>query len=142
MGVFDRFRLGDGSLTPELRAAIEAEGLVLIEEGLSGKLRYDNFKAPGKRFHGKVSVERLAVGISEHRLAVYCRSGSVELIDSPFEEPRLGLIEVTAEAGDELVIRIDYGRFDEPEVSGMITITAETPRAAEIAEQVRARVGR
>ena len=142
MGIFDRFRLGDGKLTPELRTALEAEGLVLVEEGLRGKIRYDDFKAPGKRFYGKVTVERIGLAISEHRFAVYCRSGSVELIDSPFSEPRLALIEISAEQDDELAIRIDYDRFDEPEVSGRITITARTPRAGEIADQIRARVAR
>ena len=142
MGILDRFRLGDGSLTPELRATLEAEGLVLVEEGLRGKIRYDAFKAPGKRFYGKVAIERIGLAISEYRFAVYCRSGSVELIDSPFSEPRLALIEVSAEPGDELAIRIDYDRFGEPKVSGRITITARTPRAAEIADQIRARVAR
>jgi len=32
--------LGDGTLKPSLRAELEAEGLVSIEEGLGGSVRY------------------------------------------------------------------------------------------------------
>src|SRR5690349_20089260 len=99
--------LGNGKLSPRLRAELEAEGLVLVEEGLGGSLRYDHFKAPGRRFHGKVAAERFGLGISEERFAVYCRSGRVKLVDSPFTNPRFQAVEIAAE-GDRLVILVDY----------------------------------
>ena len=139
MGFLDRFTLGDGKLKSELRTALEAEGPVLIEEGVWTWIHYHRFKAPGKRFYGKRSGERAAIGISEKRLVLYCRSGSVELVDSPFSEERLRLIGFEVES-DKLAIRIDYDRLDVPDVSGQITITLKTSRAAEIADQVRARI--
>ena len=56
MALFERFRMGRGQFKPELRAALESEGLVVLAEGLKGSIRYDNFKAPGKRFNGKVTA--------------------------------------------------------------------------------------
>ncbi len=87
MKLLARFRLGDGKLDPELRTALEAEGLVLVDEGLRGSVRYRRFKAPGRRHHGKVTGERVALAISERRFVVYCRSGTTKLIDTPFADP-------------------------------------------------------
>jgi hypothetical protein len=140
MGFLDKFRLGNGTLKPGVRAELEAEGLVLVEEGLKGSIRYDRFKAPGKRFYGKVTGERFAIGLSEERFVVYCRSGSVELMDSPYTSPRLDALEIGAEDG-RLLLEVDYDRMGEPSVSGTITVRANTPRAVEIAEQLRTRIG-
>ena len=84
MTLFANLLLGNGRLQPQLRAALESEGLVTLEEERSGSVRYRHFKAPGRRSHGKVSPQRIALAISEHRLVVYCRSGRAKLIDTPF----------------------------------------------------------
>jgi hypothetical protein len=137
-----RLLLGKGTLRPDLRAALEAEGLVLLEEGLSGSLRYKRFKAPGRRHHGKVTPERMALGISEKRFVLYCRSGRVKLADTEFANPRLGMVDVGLEGDDTVAIRVDYDRSGEPKVSGEITMRAKTPNAPSIVEQLRARIAR
>jgi hypothetical protein len=139
VGAFDMFRIGDGALKPELRSELESEGLVLAEEGLSGSVRYTHFKAPGRRFHGKVTKERIALGVSETRLVVYCRSGSAKLIDTPFDNPRAHLLEVYVEDGS-VVFRIDYDRVQEDRVSGVVRILAATPNAERIAGEVAGRL--
>jgi hypothetical protein len=40
---------GSGRLAEELRAALTAEGLVLLEENLTGSITYRNYRAPGQR---------------------------------------------------------------------------------------------
>jgi hypothetical protein len=145
MGLFDRFRLGDGSLKPKLRAELESEGLVLVEEGLGGSVRYSHFKAPGRRFHGKVTGERIGLGLSERRLVVFCRSGSVKLIDTELSSPRFEIVEISLPDPETVEFRIDYDRSEEAKaarVSGEIRIIARTPRAAEIVDQVNSRLGR
>ena len=140
MKFFAKLLLGNGKLTPQLRAALESEGLVTLEEELSGSVRYQNFKAPGRRHHGKVTPERIALAISEQRLAVYCRSGRAKLIDTTFSEPRLKVVEVGLLGTDTVCIRIDYDRLDVPNVSGQIEIRAKTSNAANIVEQLQARL--
>jgi len=142
VALFERFRMGRGQFKPELRAALESEGLVVLAEGLKGSIRYDNFKAPGKRFNGKVTGERLAIGISEERLAVCCRSGSVEMINSPFTLDRLAAVEPSLPEEGRLALLIDYDRMPDAEgkVSGQLTIRAWTPEAPRIVEQLRARL--
>lgn len=142
MGFLTKLLLGTGKLKPRLRAALEAEGLVALEEGLTGSIRYTNFKAPGKRFNHKVTAECIGIGISEQRLAVYCRSGRVKLIDTPFSEPRLSALEVSLDGGETVALRIDYDRVQVPKVSGQLTISATTPQAPHLVEHLHARLNR
>jgi len=141
-GWLTRLLLGNGTLKPGLRAALESEGLVVLEEGLTGSIKYSHFKAPGKRFNGKVTGECFGLGISERRLAVYCRSGRVKLIDQPFTEPRLSAIDVSVDDNDRVALLIDYDRVDVPKVSGQMTIRARTPNATMVVEELNSRLGR
>ncbi len=142
MSFLGRLLLGKGTLRPKLRAALESEGLVLIEEGLSGSLRYKHFKAPGRRHHGKITPERMALGISEKRFVLYCRNGRVKLANSEFSSPHLGMVDVSLEGDDTVAIRVDYDRSGQPKLSGEITMRAKTPNAPHIVEQLRARIAR
>jgi hypothetical protein len=142
MGLLARLLgLGDGRLKPELRAALEAEGPVLIEEGLRGSLRYHRFRAPGRYSHGKITAERIGLGISEERLVAYCRSGRAKLLDRPFSNPNLEAVEIEA-VGDRLDLLVDYDRLEVPKVSGRIRIRVRTPKAALIATELSSRIGR
>ena len=138
--MFARLLLGNGELSPRVRAQLEAEGLVLVEENLSGSVRYTRFKAPGRYHNGKVQPQRFALAISENRFVVYCRSGKVELMDSAFHQPNLDALEVTTEGEDRLILRVDYDRLGKPGISGEVAIHLKTPSAATIAEQLRARI--
>ena len=134
--------LGNGQLRPQLRAALESEGLVILEEGLSGSVRYRHFKAPGRRFHGKVTMQRIGAAISERRLAVYCRSGRAKLIDTPFSDPRWSAVEVSLHDGETVSIRIDFDRAEVPKVSGEMEIRFGTPNAATFVGHLQSRLGR
>ena len=142
MGLLAKLLLGNGTLKPELRAALESEGVVLIEDGLPGSIRYADFTAPGRRYRGKVTGECFGLGISERRLALYCRSGRVKLIDQPFTEPRLSALDVSLDGEDRVAVRIDYDRVAVPKVSGQMTIRAQTPIAARVVEELSARLPR
>ena len=141
MGFLTRLLLGTGELKPELKAALEAEGLVLLEEGLIGSIRYRHFKSPGRRMHGKVTGECMGIGVSRKRVAVYCRSGRAKLIDTEFANPRWDWVEVGLHGDDRVEFAIDYDKQDEePKISGQLTIRARTRNAARIVEELRARI--
>ena len=142
MGLLARLFLGDGTLKPALRDELVAEGLVALEENCPGTIRYTRFKAPGRRFNGKVVVERLALGVSEKRVVVYCRSGRVELIDSTFDQPRLAAVTVMLDGDDKVVFEVDYDRMGEPNVSGRVAIRVRTPHAAMLVGQLNDRLDR
>ena len=133
--------LGNGTLRPELRRALEAEGLVRIVEHLSGSVRYEHFKAPGRRFHGKVTPERIAFGMSAERVVAYCRSGRAKLVDTPYSSPRFAMVTISAQDGT-LELLVDYDKGDEPKFAGQVKIRMEHPDAAAIAGDLNARIGR
>lgn len=139
MGFLAKLLLGSGTLKPELRAALESEGLVRLEEGLTGSVRYQRFRAPGRYHHGKITGVRVGLGISEERLVVYSHSGRAKLLDTAFSSSRLGMLEVSLKGEDRIAIRVDYDRGDVSKVSGEITIVARTPDAAEIVDELCAR---
>lgn len=140
MGFFGRLLLGNGTLDAQLKSELEGEGLVALEEGVSGSVRYNHFKSPGRRFHGKITPERFGLGLSERRFAVYCKSGRVKLIDTPYANPLLAKLDVSVDDKNRLALVVDYDADDEPSVSGQITIVLAIPNAATIAEQLRSRV--
>jgi len=141
MGLLGKLLLGNGTLRAGLRQELEAEGLVRIEENLHGSVRYEHFKAPGKRFHGKITPERIGLGISEQRVVAYCRSGRAKLADSPFSSPRFGMVTITSD-DDHLEFLVDYDKGDEPKIAGRIKIRMEHPEAAVIAREIASRIGR
>ncbi len=139
MGFLASLLLGKGTLRPALRAELEQEGLVLIAEGLPGSLRYSNFKAPGKRFHGKITAVRVGVGLSRERVVAYSHSGRAKLIDTPYADARWAIVEVVAEE-DRVEFRVDFDRHDDPALGGKLTIRVTTPEAQRIAGEVNARI--
>jgi hypothetical protein len=142
VGLLAKLLLGDGTLKAPLRESLEDEGLVVIEEGLPGSVRYNRFRAPGRYQHGKITPERMGLGVSEERLVVYCRSGRAKLLDTPFSNPRLHAIGVSLEHDDGVAIRVDYDQLGVPRVSGEITIVLRTPNAARIVSELSARIER
>src|ERR687895_2927678 len=137
MGWLGKLLLGSGTLKPELRKELEAEGLVLIEEGLPGSVRYTHFKAPGRRFHGKVTPERMALGISRKRFVIYCKSGRANLADSEFTSPNLRGLDVSVEGDDRLIVTVDYDKLDVERVSGQVALHMRTENARRIADELR-----
>lgn len=130
MGFWDFLRSGGGTLTPEHHAQLEADGLLVLEEGLSGSVRYTHFKAPGKRFNGKVTPEMIGLGISEKRMLIFCRNGRGKLTNSEWTKPMLKACEAVLKDEETVDWRVDYDRIDEaPKVSGQITIRMSTPNA-------------
>jgi hypothetical protein len=140
LGWLGKLFLGSGKLTPQLWEELATEGLVLLEEGLPGSVRYTHFKAPGRRMHGKVTPERMALGISRERFVVYCKSGRAKLADSEFTSPNLRGVGVSLDDDDKVVITIDYDKLDVDRVSGRVALHVRTPNARRIAEELRARI--
>ena len=141
MGFLAKLLGGKGAaFRPQLRATLESEGLILIEEGLSGSVRYKKFRAPGKYFDSKIVPQTMCLAISEQRFAVYGHSGRVKLVDTAFDNPRLGMVEISLQDDGRLAVLVDYDQGDVPKVSGQITIVVKSPNAAAIVEELRARL--
>ncbi len=136
------FGLGrSGTFKPERLRELEGEGLVFCEERLRGRLTYMHFRAPGRRFHGKVTPLRLGLALTEKRFVIVTGLLRRELANSEFDSPHLAALEISLEGEDTVAIRIDYDRMGEPSVSGELTIRLTTPSAALVVDQLRERIG-
>ena len=133
MRFISRMVMGDGTLPYDVREQLEGEGILFLEEGLSGSIRYSRFRAPGRRFNNRVTAERIAL---------YCHSGSAKLIDNPFSADAFSYVDVDVEHDGRLVFTVDYDRAGEPGHSGQVRIHVLTPNAETIAEMVRPRISR
>jgi hypothetical protein len=135
-----RLLLGSGRFKDGLRAELEAEGIEFLGEGVGGSIRYTKFKAPGRRSDGKVQPHRFAVAITRERFVVYCRSGAAELVDSPWDSPNFGWLDMeVTDDGGRLILTVDYDRANRADVAGQVAIHLKTPSADLIASQVEAR---
>lgn len=113
---------------------------MFLAEGLRGSLRYRHFRAPGRRFHGKVVPVALALAITERRIVAYGGVAAGKLMDTAFGDSRLGAVTAHAPSGgDQVDFVIDYDALGEPGVSGEITIRVRTADAEAVAEHFRVR---
>ena len=125
-----------GRVPWRLLAALQAEGLVLLDEGLRGSVGYRSFRAPGKRFSRRREWFTGALALTRVRFAAFAYGR--RLVNVPLDDPRLAEIEVRAETPGSLLAAFDAGLFH-PERSGRVEIRFRTDLAATIADHLRAR---
>ena len=128
--------LGLGELPEDVRDELADEGLVLIEEGVRGWVRYRDFRAPGKRFHNKRRWFACALALSEERLVAWASTRAA--FELRFDDPRSGELAVGLDGRSTLSIAFDAERFD-PECSGKIQYGFDTKAAPRFLEELGAR---
>lgn len=121
--------LGLGRLPRAVRAALDAEGIRLLEEGIRVSVTYRNFRAPGKRFTRKRRVSLGAIAVSRARLVAY--AGRIRLVNVALDDPAVAKIEVEALGPDCVSIAFNPADFN-PGQSGRIECRFFTPQAENI----------
>jgi hypothetical protein len=113
----------------ELKAALATDGLVLLEEGLSGSVTYRKYRAPGQYFSWRKQGISAAIGISAHRVIVW--DGRMKQVDGPPAQ-LIGLgVTFTVVEQDLVSISYDAGQFS-TERSGSVEVRLRTPQARRI----------
>ena len=95
-----------------------------------------HFRAPGRRFHGKVTPVRVALAISKQRVVAYAGSGRAKLVDSPFTSPHFDMVEVRAVDG-RVELLVDYDRGMDRKISGRVLIRIHSPDAERIVRELQ-----
>jgi hypothetical protein len=126
--------LGSGRLPDELRVASAAEGLLFLEEGLSGSITYRNYRAPGQRSRLSKDATTGAIVVTSQRLIVWAGRG--KNINVPLDHPLRAAINVTLDRPDRICFAYEAGRFS-TERSGTIEVRLRTPQAAQVAELLK-----
>lgn len=126
------FRLG--KIPKDHRAALEAEGLALVEEGLRGSVTFRRFKAPGKQYSWRKSWFAGSVVLTRKRVVAF--AFSKRIINVPFSDPRLMKLKCEVEDDTCLCFSFDAADFNS-DMSGTVEVRFTIPQAHLFAERLR-----
>jgi len=121
MSFLARLFLGKGTFPDEVRAQIEAEGALALEEGLRGSITYRDYRAPGDRAHvqrvgtvGAIAVTLVWTDTRVTALKLLAQPDGLKLTfgAAAFGPDRSGHVEVFLRSADpeRLVALIDAQR--------------------------------
>ncbi len=117
---------GFGKLPAEYVAALEKEGIILLDEGIRGTVTYRNFRAPGRYSNWKRQWFSSALILTKKRLlALRLRS---EIIDVPFSDERFRQMQFSLEDETTLLVAFDASLFH-ADWSGSIEYRFQTAQA-------------
>jgi hypothetical protein len=131
MNGLQRMLLGSGRLPDEQRAALVAEGIVVLEEGLVGSVTYRHYRAPNRRANWRKEAAAGSIAITGRRLLVW--AGRMRHIDVPLDHPIRSTIEVTLDGADRACFAYDAGATD-PARSGRVEVRLRTAAAARVVQ--------
>jgi len=130
MNLFRRVFLGSGRLPEDLRTSLDAEGVLLLEEGLPGTITYINYRAPRQYSSWRKVAFTGAIAITGRRFVVAASRGG-RPIDVPLAHERRDAVTVSADGPDKVKFSVDPSAFD-PRKSGTVEVRLRTPRAPQV----------
>jgi hypothetical protein len=122
--------LGVGKVPGPLLSQLQAEGLILMDEGVKGSVTYLDFHAPGRRDAWRRVWGTAAIALTKVRLLALQNSATV--IDVPLADERLRALRYSSEGG-ALCIAFDASLFH-ADWSGTIEYRFRTPEAQRFLE--------
>jgi hypothetical protein len=117
----------------DLRAELEAEDPLLLEEDLKTSITWRHFRAPGKRFGWRKTGTRGAIAITNRRVVVWALGG--RQVDITFDASQIADLQVTEEDPDRVLFAFDAAKFHS-DWSGTIEVRLRTESAPRIPELV------
>lgn len=119
---------GVGTMPPQWRTAIEAEGLVALDEGIGGSLTYRDFHAPGKYFGWRKVGFTGSIALTRVRLLALQYSNPA--INVPLIDERFAKLNISLEGNETLLIAFDPSLFHQ-DWSGTMEYRFRTSQASE-----------
>ncbi|MBL7499051.1 hypothetical protein I6A84_21195 [Frankia sp. CNm7] len=127
--------IGSGRLPERLRAELAAEGLVLLEEELTGSVTRRRYRAPGEWSSWSKEAASGAIAITAGRLVVW--AGRFKHIDVPLAHPIRATIEVVVDRPGRVCFAYDAGTTN-PSRSGRVEVRLRTAQAGRVAQLLAA----
>lgn len=125
---------GLGRMPAKMRSALEAEGLRLSDEGLSGVYVTRDLKAPGKRFKYRQEGFLGWLALSEKRLVAY--SFGKRQIHIACDDPKLSELQIALHKPEELTLSFASEVF-QPGWQGQIELRFKSEQAQAFYEALR-----
>jgi hypothetical protein len=126
-----RLLIGSGRLPVQVRALLATEGMVLLDEGLSGSITYRDYRAPGTYSSFRKVAVSGAIVVTGERLVVWAAKGKA--IDVGLRDPLRAAVAVIPSGNppDAMTFRYDAATFS-PDRSGTVEIHFRTAAASAI----------
>jgi hypothetical protein len=131
--LYTLFKLG--RLPREAARQLQAEGFVLLEEGLRASVILRKFRAPGRYHSYKASLFTGSLVITEQRFAAFAFSRP--LVNIGLHDDHLRSLDVSVPRAGLLSIRFDAGAFD-TQSSGTVECRYHTDKARLFLERLEA----
>ncbi len=127
---------GIGAVPKSILPALRREGMVLLEEGITGTVTYRNFRAPGRRSGYRVSWFVGSLVVTQESFARFAFSKPI--VHVPMQTAYLDKLSIETEGNSKLLVAYDASEFDDAS-SGAVECRFSTPSARRVLDQLRAR---
>jgi hypothetical protein len=124
---------GVGSVPRQLSAALQAEGILLLDEGIPASVTYLDFRSPGRRSNWRRQWFTGAIALTRVRLVALQYSNTA--INVPGADERIRSLRFSVEEPNTLVVAFDPALFH-ADWSGTIEYRFRTPQARAFLEQL------
>jgi hypothetical protein len=124
---------GPAKMPANYAAEIEAEGIVLIDLGVTASVTRTNFHRPGKYAAWEKRGFFAHIALTKTRLLIL--NGSNPVINVPLADERLRQMNFSLEGEDVVHVRFDAGLF-QPTWSGTIEYRFHTPQARDYIQKL------
>lgn len=125
-----------GSVPGAERAALESEGILVEDEGLSATATYIDYRAPWKRYAWRRTWFSGSVVLTRERLVAFAFSR--RLVSVPRADAAARKVEVGVEDDGRLLLAFEASRFSS-EQSGRVELRFATDHADRVVEKLRGR---
>ena len=129
---------GLGKIPVALRATLDSEGVLALDEGIKGSLTYLDFRAPGKYSSWRRIWFTAAIVITEVRLVALQNTNLA--INVPFTDERIRSLRFSVEGTGRLLIAFDASLFH-ADWSGAMEYRFRTTGAEAFVTKLRERIG-
>jgi len=115
-----------GCIPKKLRPVLEAEGMVVVDEGIGGWVITKNVKGPGKRFRHRLEGFSGFLAITKKRAIAY--TYWKRQINSSVEDPRISALYVNLSSPQSIVLSFESSKFSD-DWQGIIKLRFKTSKA-------------
>ena len=108
---------GLGKVPKRILPNLEQEGIVLLDEGISGSVTFRNFRAPGRRHSWRRSWFTGSLVLTRRRFAAFAFSRPI--INVPLSNNRINGLRCSLKGETKLLVQCDASAFHEGWVGSM-----------------------
>lgn len=123
--------LGFGAIPRKARPLLEAETIIIAEEGMRGWISARNVTAPGTRYRRR--LEGFSGCLVIGRMRIVCYTYGKKQINIRLDDPKITELHVGSPRGDTLVISFDSSLFRQG-CTGIIQFRFRTDKAQDFCD--------